>query len=364
MKTQTEFLATKGLTETLITMVRDGLLVLDSSDAIILSNEPALSILGVSTSEEVYGLDVRKIFADTNDAAAFLENLSLHTRCEKSESTFVRINGKKFTGVYSAALISDQEGNTCHKLISLRDISCEKQAEKKLADSMKLLEKSNKELDQFSYIISHDLKAPLRAISNLSLWLQQDLGTSLSEDNNHHLTMLRGRVVRMESLINGVLEYSKIGRTNVTLESVDTFVLIEEIIEMLSPPVTMEIKVSSALPVIEAPKIMLLQVFSNLIGNAIKYNDKEKGLIGISYEEKENGHEFSIADNGPGIAAEFHEKIFVIFQTLQSRDTFESTGIGLTIVKRILEDRGGSIRVESAPERGSTFIFNWPKLHA
>jgi PAS domain S-box-containing protein len=340
------------------------LLVLDSSDSIILSNETALSILGFSTLEEAYGLDIRKIFANTNDATAFLETLSLNTRCEERESTFVRTNKKKFTGIYSAALIPDQEGNTGHKLVSLRDISGEKRAEKKLADSMKLLEKSNKELDQFSYIISHDLKAPLRAISNLSLWLKEDLGTSLSEDNNHHLTMLRGRVVRMESLINGVLEYSKIGRTNVSLESVDTFMLIGEVIEMVSPPVNMEIKVSDDLPVIEAPKIMLLQVFSNLISNAIKYNDKEKGLIAIAYEEKENGHEFSITDNGPGIAAEFHEKIFVIFQTLQSRDTFESTGIGLTIVKRILEERGGSIRVESEPGKGSTFIFNWPKLHA
>jgi PAS domain S-box-containing protein len=364
MKTQTEFLATKGFIGTLITMVRDGLLVLDSSNSVILSNEPALNILGFSTSEEAYGLDIRKIFADANDAAAFSKTLDLNTRCERRESTFVHINGKKFTGVYSVAPIPDQEGNTHHKLVSLRDISGEKKAEMKLAESMKLLEKSNKELDQFSYIISHDLKAPLRAISNLSLWLQEDLGTSLSEDNNHHLTMLRGRVARMESLINGVLEYSKIGRTNVSLESVDTFVLIGEIIEMLSPPVNMEIKVSSALPVIEAPKIMLLQVFSNLISNAIKYNDKEKGLIVISHEEKESGHEFSISDNGPGIAPEFHEKIFVIFQTLQSRDKFESTGIGLTIVKRILEDRGGSIRVESAPEKGSTFIFNWPKLHA
>jgi PAS domain S-box-containing protein len=361
MNAKTEISSSTALTESLMKIIPDGLLVLDTSNSIALGNAAVSKLLGFSRAEELNGLHIHKIFACAEAADEFLRTLNTDGHSEDCENTFVRLNGTSFTGLYTGALIQTGGSKEFSKLILIRDISSQKRAEKKLADYTRLLEKSNKELDQFAYIISHDLKAPLRAISNLSLWLREDLGTSLSEENAQNLTMLRGRVVRMESLINGVLEYSKIGRVNVTAESVDTFLLLGEILEMLSPPSHVQVEINSNLPVIEAPKTMLLQVFSNLIGNAIKYNDKEKALVRITCREYEGGHEFSVSDNGPGIPEEFQEKIFVIFQTLQSKDKFESTGIGLTIVKRILEDRGGSIRVESSAGQGSTFIFNWPK---
>jgi PAS domain S-box-containing protein len=342
-------------------IIPDGLFVLDTSNSIALANTAVSELFGFSKAEELHGMHIRKIFASPDDADDFLEILNMDGRSENWENTFVRLNGSRFTGLYTGTLIQTAGRSEFSKLILIRDISSQKLAEKKLADYTRLLEKSNKELDQFAYIISHDLKAPLRAISNLSLWLKEDLGSSLSEENAQHLTTLRGRVARMESLINGVLEYSKIGRANIPFQPIDTFSLLGEILEMLSPPPHVVVEISPDLPVIEAPKTMLFQVFSNLVGNAIKYNDKTEGLIQVVCKEYETGYEFSVTDNGPGIPEEFHEKIFVIFQTLQSRDKFESTGIGLTIVRRILEDCGGSIRVESSAGQGSKFIFNWPK---
>jgi light-regulated signal transduction histidine kinase (bacteriophytochrome) len=258
-------------------------------------------------------------------------------------------------------MLEDIDGTGRKKMVLFRDITAQKKATEKIAEYTVKLEKSNKELDQFAYIVSHDLKAPLRAISNLSLWLQEDLGASLSEDSKNNLTMLRNRVKRMESLINGILDYSKVGRDQMPSARIDVFRLLGEVLELLSPPPHIKVEINREMPVMEAPKIMLLQVFSNLIGNAIKYNDKKEAHIKVYSTEKTNSYEFTIEDNGPGIAPEYHEKIFVIFQTLQSRDKFESTGIGLTIVKRILDERGGKIWVESHEGKGSKFIFDWPK---
>jgi PAS domain S-box-containing protein len=361
MNTKTEISSSKALTESLMKIVPDGLFVLDASNSIALANTAVSELFGFSNAEEIHGLHIHKFFASPDDADGFLEILNADGHSENCENTFIRLNGSRFTGLCTGTRIQSDNKTEFSKLVLIRDISSQKLAEKKLADYTRLLEKSNKELDQFAYIVSHDLKAPLRAISNLSLWLKEDLGSSLSEENNQNLTMLRGRVARMESLINGVLEYSKIGRANIPSQAIDTFSLLGEILEMISPPPHVRVEISPDLPVIAAPKTMLLQVFSNLIGNAIKYNDKEEGLVQVLCKEYETGYEFSVIDNGPGIPEEFHEKIFVIFQTLQSRDKFESTGIGLTIVRRILEDCGGSIRVESSAGQGSKFIFNWPK---
>jgi signal transduction histidine kinase len=247
------------------------------------------------------------------------------------------------------------------KLIVLREVTG-KNIEERLESANKALEKNNRELNQFAYIVSHDLKAPLRAISNLSVWLQEDLGPTLSVENKKNLDMLGGRVARLEALINGILEYSKLGREKIKTERVELFEVIEEAIELVGCPSHINISVNEHMPVLEAPRILLIQVFSNLLSNAIKYNDKKEGVIRIYASETLNEYEITVEDNGPGIPAEFCEKIFVIFQTLQSRDKFESTGIGLAIVKRIVEEHGGKIWVESEIEKSSKFIFTWPKL--
>ena len=172
---------------------------------------------------------------------------------------------------------------------------------------------------------------------------------------------MRFRVNRMENLINGILEYSKINKTENIRENLSIKDLVSDVIFMLDPPGNMVVEIKGNMPNMTADKTKLAQVFSNLISNAIKYNDKPNGLIEVSSLEKETEYEFTVADNGPGIAKEYHEKIFIIFQTLQSRDTFESTGVGLAIVKKIIEENGGIIRVESEQGKGTRFIFTLPK---
>lgn len=341
--------------------MHEGLLILNKENYIESANAAALHLLGYQACSELTGKHVQELYAFPDALENLLALQNEGEAIDNWENTFVRSDGNSFTGSYSLRIIKNGNQSPLIKMILFRDISAEKKSAQMIAAHTSSLEKSNKELDQFAYIVSHDLKAPLRAISNLSEWLQEDLGDSLSDESKKNITMLRSRVVRMESLINGILEYSRVGRAEMPAESVDTFRLVSEVIELLTPPPHIKIEITSEMPTLDAPRIMLLQVFSNLISNAIKYNDKEQGIIKIGSCEKEKEFEFSVEDNGRGIDPQYHEKIFVIFQTLQSRDKFESTGIGLTIVKRILHARGGQVRVESKPGEGSKFIFTWPK---
>nr|WP_275973977.1 PAS domain-containing protein [Argonema galeatum] len=223
------------------------------------------------------------------------------------------------------------------------------------------LEKRNQELDQFAYIVSHDLKAPLRAIANLSQWIEEDLQDLLTGDTRHQMNLLRGRVHRMEGLIEGILTYSRVGRVQTSKEIVDVGTLLQNIIDSLAPPPTFTITVESEMPVFATEPLPLEQVFANLISNAIKHHHRTDGHIEISVQDRGDFYEFVVRDDGPGIDPQYHEKVFAIFQTLVPRDRVENTGIGLSLVKKIVEDKGGSVRLESHQDRGATFRFTWPK---
>ena len=223
------------------------------------------------------------------------------------------------------------------------------------------LEAKNKELDQFAYVVSHDLKAPLRGIENASRWVEEDMGKELPANIQEYLMLMRTRVHRMENLINGILALARIGRTKEVKEVVDVQQLLTEVIDLVAPPDHIKIKITNKLPVLYTVRIQLQQVFSNLISNAIKYHDKPQGLITISCQEEKQTYLFSVSDDGPGIDPEYHDRIFVIFQTLQERDAVESTGVGLAIVKKIIDRQSGTIQVISELGKGATFTFTWPK---
>ena len=230
-----------------------------------------------------------------------------------------------------------------------------------LATTNNTLEERNLELDRFSHIVSHDLKAPLRGISNLSEWIEEDLGDKLTEDTQYHLHLQRERIARMENLIDGLLQYARVGRQNATTETVDVRQLLAEVIDSINPPVGFAIAIEDKMPILTTQRLFLEQIFSNLISNGIKHHPRLDGKINISVCEQERFYEFAIADDGAGIAPMAQTKIFDIFHTLNKGDGKSNTGVGLAIVKKIVEERGGKITVESTVGKGTTFIFQWMK---
>jgi signal transduction histidine kinase len=224
------------------------------------------------------------------------------------------------------------------------------------------LENRNKELDQFAYVASHDLKAPLRGLSTIVQWIEEELATELSPQLQTYLGQMKGRLARLDDLINGLLAYARASRTERQLGPVDVTQLVREVAELVVPP-AFTLALAPSLPTFVADRLSLQQVFTNLLSNAVKYyaGPAGQGHIAVSAEDLGQHYEFWVQDNGPGIAPEHHHKIFLLFQTLRDRHTAESTGIGLSIVKKLIDDQQGSIRVESALGQGAAFIFTWPK---
>lgn len=243
----------------------------------------------------------------------------------------------------------------------IHDISARKQAEERQAQLIQELQAANEELRNFAYVVSHDLKAPLRAIGSLADWLNTDYAERLDEEGREHLRLLMNRVRRMDALIEGILEYSRIGRVRETVAAVDLNELLREVIDLLHPPPHVRVTIETVLPTLRAERTRLAQVFQNLLSNAIKYLDKPEGDIRIGCAEEGEAWRFSVSDNGPGIEPRHHERIFLLFQTLQSRDRVEGTGVGLALVKKIVELYGGRVWLESTPSRGSTFFFTLPR---
>jgi len=236
------------------------------------------------------------------------------------------------------------------------------EARRQLAQTQAALEKRNQEFEQFTYIASHDLRAPLRAIANLSQWIEEDIGGQLDPENQHQMQLMRGRVSRLEAMFEGLLEYSRAGRAKTQPEWVDVGDLLEEVIETSAPPADFTIEVASTMPRLYTERGQLQQVFSHLIKNAIFHHPSSTGVVTISAKQQLDCYEFTVSDNGVGIAPQFQERVFQIFQTLEARDTLENIGMGLAIVKKIVESQGGTIRLDSQAGKGAKLSFTWHEL--
>lgn len=232
---------------------------------------------------------------------------------------------------------------------------------KVLKENITLLKRKNQELDQFAHIVSHDMKAPLRGIDNVVSWIEEDHATEMSPKLAEYIQIIKGRLMRAENLINGILSYARIGKEKQEKQNVNVKQLVDELGEALINKNGLTLISSPNLPILYTEKVPLVQIFSNLIGNAIKHHDKHNGIIKIYHRDLGDRYEFTVEDNGPGIGTNYHQKIFVIFQTLQERDNHESTGVGLAIVKKILDDRNQSINISSDAGKGAIFSFTWPK---
>ena len=223
--------------------------------------------------------------------------------------------------------------------------------------------RSNEELEQFAYVASHDLKAPLRGVSNLASWIEQDLESAMTEESKEHMGLLKGRIDRMETLLDDLLAFSRVGRKVTEERTVDLSHTVPEIFRLVVPPDRFSLETVGVLPLLVTAAAPLEQVFRNLISNAVKHHDGERGTIEIEAKDLGTEYEFRIRDDGPGIPRQYQERIFGLFQTLRSRDEVEGSGMGLAIVKKIVESVDCRIGVESDPEvsRGTTFRFTWPK---
>lgn len=247
---------------------------------------------------------------------------------------------------------------------SVTDVSACQTEDRDPNPLLQQLEASNQALTEFAYIVSHDLKAPLRGIKTLAGWIVADCHDKLGPEGRQHLALLRSRIERMENMINGILNYSRAGCSDREDRWVELNELLAHVIDMIDPPESITVSVQDSLPALFGDRTRIVQVFQNLIGNAVKYMDKVQGQVAVACEDQDDRWVFRVVDNGPGIEARHHDTIFKVFQTLASRDEIESSGIGLSVVRRVVEHYGGRVWVNSVVGEGSTFFFSWPKTGA
>jgi light-regulated signal transduction histidine kinase (bacteriophytochrome) len=326
------------------------MIVTDTQGVITMVNNTTEKLLGKSESQ-LKGMNADEFFLQ--------EIFEFKGDQEKKEIGLLIPGLKEIPMQITVSTLNTQEKS--YYLIVGQDISHLKQQEKQLKEYLLKIERSNKDLEQFSYVAAHDLKAPLRAIHNLAVFIEEDLG-KLPAQVKMNMELLKGRIHRMEGLVNGILEYAKSGTKSVNPEITDVGSLINDIIDHLGIQNDQQVEIQEGLPVILTQRLLLEQVLSNLLSNAHKYNSNPEPKIQITSKELDKEFEFSVSDNGPGIPIESQHKVFKIFQTLQARDTYESTGIGLSIVKKIIEEKGCKIELDSNVGEGCTFRFTWPKL--
>lgn len=353
--------------EQLLQSTDESIFGMDAAGVCTFVNASGAQLLGYERNE-LLGRNIHEVLHHHHaDGSPYpLEQCPIHkaivdgTSVRIADEVFWTRTGRAVPVEYtSSPILSD--GRTVGAVIAFNDITARKRAERERERLIGALARSNQELDQFAYVASHDLKAPLRGIANLSQWIEEDLGESVPPDVSEKMALVRGRVQRLEALIDGILQYSRAGRVRSAVEQVDVGLLVKDVVELLAPPPEVTVTIESGMPTIATERTPLQQVFMNLINNAIKYNRQPGARITVSSRDAGSMYAFSVADNGPGIEPEYHDRIFGIFQTLESRDRVEGTGIGLSVVKKTVELHGGSVTVQSALGEGAIFTFEWPK---
>jgi signal transduction histidine kinase len=230
-----------------------------------------------------------------------------------------------------------------------------------LNTNVSLLQRKNKELDSFAYVVAHDLKAPLLGINSLISVIFEDHKPQIPAEVLKYLQLINDRIDKSRDLIQGILTYARIGKETPPKEQIEVGLLLNDIVSSLAVREGLSVSVAAGMPVIFSHKIPLIQIFNNLISNAIKYHDKPQGEVKVYYKDEGNHYVFFVEDDGAGIDELAQKKVFEIFETLEVKANFESTGIGLAIVKKIIEDRNETINLTSIPGKGSIFSFTWTK---
>jgi two-component system, LuxR family, sensor kinase FixL len=347
---------------------RDSIMLVDRDYCIVQANHSASRFFGKPLSS-IIGQPSYTLLHETELPPPNCP-LVIARKTNKHEETELYLPKKDTWVVASADPVMDDNGDTAYYVYILRDITYRKKSEQTLAKlnqdlskTVKELETSNQEHRNFAHIIAHDLKSPLRGIGSVADRLIRIYSEKLDKDGIDQLRLLIIRARRMSDFIDGILRFAEIGYVCEERHNVDVNPLLMEIISEIVIPENIEVVIQPNMPAVYAERLRLKQIFQNLLSNAIKYLDKPKGLIKIGCEEETGFWKFSVQDNGCGIKEKYFEKIFEIFQTLVPRDKTESTGIGLTIVKKIVEMYGGKVTVTSNVGEGSTFSFTLPKVN-
>lgn len=359
-KYQQALVAEKQKYGNIIANMNLGLVEVNNEDEILMVNQSFEEISGY-TEEELLGKVGGDIFqADKGNDIIKREN----QKRQRGESNSYELKVKNKSGDIRYWLISgapnyDLKGNIIGSIGIHLDITELKNLEFQKEKLLQKLEKSNEELQEYAHIVSHDLKSPLRSIDALISWLKEDNKDKLDQVSLQNIGLIKTTLEKMEQLISDILNYSSVASDNTESEPVNTQSLVEDLLKILYIPEQIDVKLLNPLPVVNGDKTKLQQVFQNLISNAVKFNDKEKGCIEIDAKEDGKYYTFSIKDNGIGIEPQFHEKVFKIFHSLnKSKD---STGIGLSLVKKIVNLHDGKIWLESKPCEGTTFYFTLKK---
>ena len=326
------------------------------------TNQAAQNLFGF-TREEAIGSKVGDRYADPSDQGKFREEIALHGSIKDFEVKLLKRDGTVMDCLLTASRQSDLDGTGVRRIQGVvRDITEHKAAHEALSRYSEDLARSNSDLQQFAYVASHDLQEPLRMVSSYTQLLARRYQGQLDADADEFIGYAVDGATRMQTLINDLLDYSRLGAPEKSFEAVDCNGLLDQIVADLRPNIEesrAEISYSN-LPTLNADRSQVAQVFRNLIGNAMKFRGEEPPRIRVSAGRLGAEWLFSVSDNGIGIEPEYADRVFVIFQRLVTREQYPGTGIGLAICKRIVENHGGRIWFESQPGKGTNFFFLIP----
>ena len=336
-----------------------GLVEVDNEDTILLVNQSFCKLCGY-TEEELLGQKAASILGVVRKDLVREKNVLRFKGISDSYELQVRKkSGELRHWLVSGAPRFDECGNTIGSIGIHLDITDQKNLKFQKEHLLKELEKSNRGLREYAHIVSHDLKSPLRSLSALTTWLNDDYREVLDGEGAYSLEMMQEKIEAMDRLIDGILKYSSIDGDGMESTPVDINAVVQNIREIIFIPEHVNVVIMNPLPIINADKTKIHQLFQNLISNAVINIEEEEGIVTISSKETPTHWEFGIQDNGIGIPEEYHEKIFEMFQSVRSDEG--STGLGLFIVKKIVNLYEGEIWLESELGKGTTFFFTLKK---
>lgn len=335
-----------------------GMLIINQEGIITLANTQLMTIFGYRVADLV-GQKLEMLLPERHRDKHFdfrngyLAQPTVRAMGMERDLTGLHKSGREFPVEIGLNPIQTDKGR--HIVATITDITQRKKAELKL-------KQLNSDLDEFTYVASHDLKSPLRGINSLLEWIEEDLGDNISTEVRHNLDRVHLRIERMEKLVEDLLAYARSGRQQVEAEKLELKSTIEDVIQLLSLSNKFVITASGFLGEIHTYRTPLETVLRNLIGNAVKHHDKENGNIKIHVSADGSYCVFDILDDGPGIPTSAHERIFKLFQTLSNQEGTRS-GVGLAVCKRMVEAHGGKIEVITSDDmRGACFRFWWPRF--